>query len=198
MNLETPRHDRCLGDRSNRSDDAWFGSNGHRSCIVGQAGRVFVGENVSVPDVSIYVALITAGAGAIGAAIPQVATVVRDVRQAERDRHERRADTRRQACLDLLHAASDLRAQVANAAQYHGGEMGARLAEIRNCAGAVQVHAVSVGLLAPEAPAGPAERVAVAANGLAANAADNTDMNLNQMVTSPDFTEFDGSVETSG
>lgn len=148
-----------------------------------------------MPEVSIYVALITAGAGATGAAIPQIATVVRDVRQADRDRHERRVETRRQACLDLLHAASDLRTQVANAAQYHGSDMGARLAEIRKCAAAVQLHAVSVALLAGESLDDPAERLAAAAMDLAAAAVHNADMSLNQMVSCPDLSEFDGSVK---
>jgi hypothetical protein len=148
-----------------------------------------------VPDVSIFVALITAGAGAIGAAIPQVATVVRDVRKAERDRRDQRAQTRRQACLDLMGAASDLRTQVANAALYHGDEMGARLTEISTRADAVQLHALNVGLLAPDTLAAAADRLTIAARDLAAAAARNTDMSLKQMVVSPDSAEFDQSVE---
>jgi hypothetical protein len=96
-----------------------------------------------VPDVSIYVALITAGAGVAGAAVPQIAAVARDVRLAERDRRERRADTLRQACLKLLRAAGDLRTQVANAALYRGGEMGAQLAKITSSSATVQLHAAS-------------------------------------------------------
>jgi hypothetical protein len=73
--------------------------------------------------------------------------------------------------------------------------MGARLAEIRNCASAVELHAVSVALLARETLAEPAEWLTAAARDLAAAAAHNTDMSLNQMVSSPDFSEFDQSVK---
>jgi hypothetical protein len=151
---------------------------------------------MAVTDVSIYVALITGGAGAIGAAMPQLATMARDSRQAGRDRHERGVNARRQACVELLRAASDLRTRVANAAMYHGDEMPARLADIRSCAAAVQVQAASVGFLARETLAEPAERLASAAADLAAAAVQSTDMSLNQMPSRPDFTAFDQSVDT--
>jgi hypothetical protein len=146
-----------------------------------------------VPDVSIYVALITTGAGVVIAAIPHITAVVRDVRLADRDRQERRADARRQACLDLLRAAGDLRTQVANALLYRGNEMGTQLAEITNSAAAVQLHAVSVGL-ARESLAQSAELLAAAARDLAAATVQNTDMSLHQVVESPDCAEFDGRV----
>jgi hypothetical protein len=149
-----------------------------------------------MPDVSVYVAVVSAGAGVAGAAIPQIAFVVRDVRQAERDRHERRAEAKRKACLDLLRSAGELRTQVANAAQYHGDEMGTRLADIRKYAAAAQLHAVNVALLAPRKLAEPAQRLAAAASRLAAAAADGTDLRVNEMIRPPDFTELDETFTT--
>jgi hypothetical protein len=154
-----------------------------------------VGQNVLVPDVSIYVALITAGAGVTGAAISQVASVARDVRLAERDRQERRTDARTRAYLDLLGAAGDLRTLVGNATLYRGDQMGAQLAGIGSSAAAVQLCAVRVGLLARQALADAAAGLAVASRELATAVVQNTDLKLNQLVVSPDCTEFDGRVE---
>src|SRR5712692_10538692 len=84
-------------------------------------------EDRRVPDVSLYVAAITAGAAVLGAGVSLIPVYLRDVRQDAQDRRERHAETRRQACLDLLGAAEDLRTSVANAVDYHGEEMSARL-----------------------------------------------------------------------
>lgn len=170
-----------------------YASDVERACP--SAGQAISGQNASMTDVSIYVALITGGAGAIGAAMPQIATVVRDGRQAKLDRRERGVSTRQQACIELLRAAADLRTRVANAAMYHGDEMLARLAEIRNCAAAVEVQAASVGLLARETLAEPAAELASAATELAAAAVQGTDMDLNQMPEDPDFATFDERVD---
>jgi hypothetical protein len=156
---------------------------------------VLCGQNILVTDVSIYVALITGATGAIGAATPQIATAFRDGRQAKLDRKERGVDARRQACIDLFRAASDLRTRVANAAMYFGDEMPTRLSDIRACAAAVQVQAASVGFLAGDTLGPSAQRLASAANELATAAIQGTDMNLKQMPSSPDFTAFDQSVE---
>jgi hypothetical protein len=140
-----------------------------------------------MPNVSLYVAMVTAAAGVGGAAIPAIAVIMRDVRQAERDRRERNAEAKRQACLDLLRAAGELRTRVANAGEYHGLEMGARLADIRECDAAVQLSAVSVQLLAPGKLTAPAEQLALAASQLATAAADNTDFGIGAMVSKPDM-----------
>jgi ParB-like chromosome segregation protein Spo0J len=153
------------------------------------------GENASMTDVPIYVAVITAAAGVGGAALPSVATIIRDVKQAGRDRHDRQAETKRQACLDLLGAASELRARVANTADYHGDEIGDRLAQIRESEAAIHLHAAAVALLAPENLAEPADLVARAATRLVMAAEEKVDPNAKQMVTKPDFKEFDKSVE---
>src|SRR5216684_3432128 len=54
--------------------------------------RRLTGQNATMPDVPLYVAAITAAAGVAGAAIPAIAVIIRDVRQAEHGR--RTADTR--------------------------------------------------------------------------------------------------------
>lgn len=147
-------------------------------------------------DIPIYVAVITAAAGIIGAAIPQISFIVRDVRQAERDRLERHAAATRHACLELLRAVGELRAQVADNHEYHGEKMGARLAKVRKRAAAAEMHAVSVGLLVPATLAGPAERLAAAASRLAAVAAENTDLALGVMARAPNFTDLDACLAT--
>src|SRR5258708_5298581 len=120
-------------------------------------------------DVPIYVAVITAGAGIIGAAIPQVAGVFRDVRQAERDRRERSTDATRNACVELLRAAGELRILAENMSNYRGDANGmrARVDQARSQAEATRLHAASVAMRVPDKLAGPAEKVAVAASGLA-------------------------------
>jgi hypothetical protein len=147
-----------------------------------------------MPEVSLYVAAITAAAGVSGAAIPAVAVLIRDVRQAERDRRERHAEAKRQACLDLLRAGSELRTRVANAAQYHGTEMSALLAQIRECDAAVQLHAVGVALLASGKLAGPADDLAAETSRLSAAAADNADPDAGVMAIEPDPAELNDSI----
>jgi len=73
-----------------------------------------------MPDVSLYVAVITGGAAVLGAAVSPVSTAYQNSRQAVRDRAERRETAVRQACTGLLGSARDLRVQVANTAAYHG------------------------------------------------------------------------------
>jgi ParB-like chromosome segregation protein Spo0J len=145
-------------------------------------------------DVPLYVAAITAAAGIGGAALPSLVTIIRDVKQAGRDRRDRQAETKRQACLDLLRAASELRARVANTADYHGDEIGARLAQIRESEAAIHLSAAGVALLTPEELADPAARVARAASRLVMSAEEMVDVAAKQMVARPDFEEFDKSV----
>ena len=143
-------------------------------------------------DVSIYVALITGATGAIGAGIPQIATVWRDTHQAKLDRQERGENARQQACVELLAAAAGLRTRVENTAMYHGSEMPVRLAEIRGGAADVQVKAAKVAFLAAGLAA-PAQGLGEAAAGLAVSAVASTDMATNVM-TMPDPGAFDEAV----
>jgi hypothetical protein len=153
--------------------------------------RRFPRQNATMPDVPIYVAAITAAAAVAGATVPAITILIRDVRQAERDRRERSTEAGRQACLDLLRAAGELRMRVANAADYHGNEMATRLAEIRECDAATQLHAVSVALLALEKLTEPAAQLADAAGQLVAVAERNTNIDRGVMVPRPEFTELD-------
>jgi hypothetical protein len=146
-----------------------------------------------MPEVSIYVAIITAAAGVLGAATPQVATLIRDSRQAERDRQERRADAKRQACLELLRAAGDFRTDVANTCHSHGDGMEARLEGVRAAAETVALHAVSVGLLDQKLSTS-AERVAAGAEAVAGAAVENFDERVKAVIPEPDYTEFDAAV----
>jgi hypothetical protein len=140
-------------------------------------------------DVSIYVALIAAGAGVIGAAIPQTAIA----RQARRDKREREATAWRSACLDLLGAVGELRTQIANNFEYHGSDMAERLAQVRRCATAAQQHAteVSVSWMVPRRLVAPAQGLAAAASRLAVAAASETRLDQGAMVRLPDFTELE-------
>lgn len=157
-------------------------------------GHPLSGNNTFMPQVSIYVAVITAAAGVLGAAVPQIATLARDVRQAERDRRERSADAKRQASIELLRAASNFRTQMVNTVQSHGEQIEAQLARVREYAEAVGLHAVGVGLLSAEPLSGPAQELAAAADRLAATALENLDMRVMAIVPKPEYTEFDESV----
>jgi hypothetical protein len=90
-----------------------------------------------------------------------------------------------------LRAVGELRTRVANAADYHGDQMGARLAEIRECAAATQLHAMTVALLASGKLTEPTARLASAATRLVTVTARNTDLKAGEMLIKPDFTEFD-------
>jgi hypothetical protein len=118
-------------------------------------------------DVSVYVAVISASAALLGAAITAVTTAYQHSRQAKRDREDQHDTALREACVDLLRAVGDLRDQVANNHDYPGGdEMGARLAQVRQYVTAAKVHSVRIALLAPRSLSKPAEQLAEAADRL--------------------------------
>jgi hypothetical protein len=147
-----------------------------------------------VPEVSLYVAVITAAAAIVGASLPLLTSFLRDERRAERDRRERVAESRRQICLDLLATAGELRTQVENAADYQGARMADLLAEIRRCAEAVRQNAAAVELLAPAKLGEPANRLAETAEKLRASAAEGTDLKNGQMVKVPSTAELAGAM----
>jgi hypothetical protein len=146
-------------------------------------------------DVSLSVAMITAAAGVAGGSIPSITNAIRDGRQAKRDQRNRQTEAERQVCLDLLAAASELRARVANAAACHGDELDARLAQIRDLEATIHVHAASIAFLAPENLAKPADRVADAASRLVKSAEGKVAKTAKEMVERPDFQELDDSVK---
>jgi hypothetical protein len=126
-------------------------------------------------DVPIWVAIITALAGIIGAAIPQGATIMRDVRQAERDRNERSAVATREACIALLRSAGELR-NLAEGWRSYRGDVLARVAEVRSLAEATRLHAVDVSMQVPAKLGPPADSVAGAAGDLVGDVLQNTDL----------------------
>jgi hypothetical protein len=153
-------------------------------------------------DVSVYVAIISAGAAIIGASLPQLSVIIQDSRkakrdrqQAERDRQEQIADRRRQACVQLLRTALRLRVLVVNVQDYHGAALAPLLAEIRECAATAEVEAVSVALMVPPGHGKAAERLAEAAGRLALVAARNASLELGASVQPPDFSELDERVQ---
>jgi len=148
--------------------------------------------------VSIYVAAITAAAGIIGAVIPQAAIVLRDVRRAERDRQERFLASTRDACVELLRAAGELRTCVQNIHSYRGDAAGlrTRLEEVRADAAATQLHAAWVGLLVPDRLAAPADQLVDAASKLADAVEQNADVDHGVMVGKPDVSQLDMCVAT--
>ena len=153
------------------------------------------GKNAAMTDVSLYVAVITAAAGVAGGSIPSITNAIRDGHQAKRDQRNRQAEAERQVCLDLLAAASELRARVANAAACHGDELDARLAQIRDLEATIHVHAARIAFLTPENLAQPADRVADAASRLVKSAEAKVAKTAKEMVERPDFKELDDSVK---
>lgn len=144
-------------------------------------------------DVPIYVAVITAAAGLIGALIPQAALVIREVRQADKDRHERFATATRDACVNLLRAAGELRTLAENIRSYRGdaGGMRARVEEVLNHAEATRLHAASVSLLVPGRLAAPADKVAAAGRALAQDVVRNTNLDRGVSIGFADTRELD-------
>jgi hypothetical protein len=143
-------------------------------------------------DVPAYVAIITAGAGIIGAAIPQAALMIRDVRQAERDRRERSAAMTREVCVALLRAAGEVRTLTESIRSYRGDADGmrARVEEVRSRAEATRVHAAEVSMQVPDRLAEPADQVAGAASDLVDDVLRNTDLNQGVLIGDPDVTKL--------
>ena len=155
-------------------------------------------DNAYMADVTIFTAAITAVAGVGGATMSQYIAAIREGRQAKRDRQERYETARREACENLLRAAGDLRTQVANNRSFRGDRaaMTARLEKVREQAAATQLHAVSVGLLAPDRLADPADRLAAAAQKVAEAVVKDTNLDKGWVDVDPDFAALDACVDT--
>lgn len=147
-------------------------------------------------DVPIYVAVITAGAGIVGALIPQAASVIRDVRQAERDRRERSAAATLDACVALLRAAGELRTLTESINGYRGDANGmrARVEDVRSRAEATRLNAANVSLQVPDRLAEPADQLAASASDLADEVARNTDLNQGVLVGDVDVAKLIGCI----
>jgi hypothetical protein len=138
-------------------------------------------------DVPIWVAIITALAGILGAAIPQGAIVIRDVRQAERDRKERFDTATRDACVALVRAAGELRSLAEGWRSYRGDPTAvlARVAEARGLAEATRLHAVDVSMQVPGQLGRPANKLADAATALVVDVVTNTDLSRGVVLGDP-------------
>ena|ERR1700759_3851410 len=137
-------------------------------------------------DVTIAVALISALAGVVGAGIPQTAIVIRDVRQAARERQAQHDLAVHQACIGLLRAVADLATLVANV-QAHRADSATLanwLETVDTQAAEGTLQATELGLLVTDERATAADGLAAAATKVAADAADKTSLDLRD-VTSP-------------
>jgi hypothetical protein len=101
----------------------------------------------------------------------------------------------RTACVKLLRAAVDLRAQVENNGYYHGPDTRERLTQVRTQAADVEVFAVEIAMLAPDVFADPADKLAWAASRLAVAAAASTDLDMNLSIEVPDFCDLDSRIK---
>jgi hypothetical protein len=151
-------------------------------------------NNTCMADVSIFVPVISAAAAILGAAVLPVTTVFHSSHQARQERFERHDMAGRQACIELLRAAVDLRALVANNHDYHGDEMAARLAQVRQYAADARVHAFNIALIAPQRLADSARELAAATDGVAVAAAKDTDLSMGVSVRAPDFARLDACI----
>jgi hypothetical protein len=153
-------------------------------------------------DGSIYVAVISASAAILGAAVSAVSVTYQNARQAERDRQQRREEQKqrheeeaRSACMDLLRAAVELRTQVENNQGYQGKEMRDRLAQVRQHASDAALHAVRIGTIEPGVFANFADELARAARNLCVAAAENTNLEMNMSNEMPDLGELNDRIE---
>jgi hypothetical protein len=146
-------------------------------------------------DVPAYVTIVTAGSALIGAIASPLVITYRESRQAKRDRIERGASDRRQACLDLMDAAQRFRTQVAGNVEYHGEEMSQRLEEARKLAALVQLNAVAIALLLPEKVSVIGQDLAAAAAELMEAAEKDTDLQQKAMIRSPDFSPLNATID---
>ncbi len=140
-----------------------------------------------MPEVSIYVALIT---GAV-ALIPQFLMWLQNQSQARAARRVQHLTAVRHACMALYDTAADLRTQVQNNHEYHGEEMAARLAQVRQRAADASKHAVSIALMVPPELAHSAWQLAEAAFRVAESAGAGTNLDMGRSVSAPDLADLD-------
>jgi hypothetical protein len=144
-------------------------------------------------SVPIYVALITAGAGLLGALVPQAWIVFKEIWQRERDQRDQYLAQARGACLDLLRASLALSAHVKNMNSYRGDRAGLceRLEEARGHLADIQLSAASVGMAAPALLTEPARQLAAAAASLTKSVEEVTDLDNAEMLDRPDTGPLD-------
>jgi hypothetical protein len=142
-------------------------------------------------NVPLYTAVISGCAAVAGAAIPTIGITVQGALAARRERRERNEADQRQACVELVQAAENLRTQVADNHDYHGDEMGARLAQVRAYAAQARVQAVRMSLMASHGLAATAQGLAAAASRLAEAAEATTNLRQGTSTDLPDFGDLE-------
>jgi hypothetical protein len=147
-----------------------------------------------MPDVPLYTAVISGCAAVVGAAIPTIANTVQNVLAVRHDRWDRHQADKRQACLELVQAAENLRTQVANNHDYHGNEMADRLAQVRAFAAQARIQAVRLSLAAPPELAQSAHELATAAGQLAEAAEARTDLRQGASTELPHLGDLDARI----
>jgi hypothetical protein len=148
---------------------------------------------------SIYVtAVISASAAILGASITPLTTIYQNARYARRERQMRHETAVRDECIKLLRAVWDLRTMAANNNEYHGDEMGARLAKVRRRAADASMRWVMIATLAPGDLGSSAKRLGMAADHLAVERAKNTDLDRGRSLRDPEFGEIDSCIKDFG
>jgi hypothetical protein len=142
-------------------------------------------------DVSIYVAVISALAAILGASVSPLTSAAISAREARGKRREDYAAQVRDESVALLRAAWDLRTMTQNNHEYHGAKMAKRLAKVRERAADAAVRSATIALLSPGPLAGAAAELSDAAQRLAAEAAENTNLDMGVSTSAPDLTELD-------
>jgi hypothetical protein len=144
-------------------------------------------------DVPAYVTGITAGAALVGAIASPLVIAYREGHQAKRERKERETSDRRQAYLELLATAVQLRTQVASYYEHKGPGLRDRLEQVRKLAADTELNAVRVRLLAPGAFSKLAGNLATAATSLAEQTIRDTDQSLEAVTsgTKPNYEQLD-------
>jgi hypothetical protein len=153
----------------------------------------FMMDNKHMTEIPVYVALITAGAGLLGALVPQAWIVFREIRQREHDRQDKYVSQARGACLDLLRASVALSVHVKNMNTYRGDRAGlcSRLEEARGHLAEIQLYSASVGMTAPALLTEPAWRIAAEAESLTKSVEEVTDLDNAEMLDKPDTRSLD-------
>jgi hypothetical protein len=145
---------------------------------------------------SLYVtAGISASAAILGASISPVSNTFHISRQARRDRKQWHEAAVREASVALLRAAWDVLTMVTNNQEYHGAEMAARLAKVRERVADTCVQGVIIATLVHGELGHSAEQVGAAARRLESAAAQNTNLDRGVSVRAPDFGELDTAIK---
>jgi len=160
-----------------------------------------------MPDFSIVATVISTTGTLLGAlggvALAHGVNIRREEAQANRQRKDQRTQARRQAYVDLLGTATQLKAEIEIAGQRHWKDMNVRLATIQRHAASVGLHASCVALLSPSPETAEAALALASASGrLAAATSTHTEMGYRdeqflggQITRAADFKDLDECIE---